>query len=490
MTEKELHKLFAEKLKGQSFPINEKAWRSMEQMLDPQEPLSEQEYSKLFKEKLSQASFAFNPANWDQVEASLNEAQGAMTQAELAALFNKKINADTFAFNPENWQRMEAILDQKGKKPLLYFWRSAAAILIFALASLGYQYINPINEAGQFKSIPANVSKTPSKQGLSQTESPTTPNNSTKELLESPRQQQKELNKKDIFPKTSSASGSSSLATNGPIDPASNAASELITAPADQAIVAMDESKNTLTPGDTYKLASWSPFSLEQNSFSLKELFTNPIGLVSPKKSPYVPQSFNRINVVAGPSLNPAYNGTTGAGWFIGLEFQHAFNDRLALSAGLNYNHSGDMGIESLSDSTFFGLARTEIHTHSHYKNLSTLRIPISLDVNVSPKHSFSIGAYADMLIAVRLDEQKTTTIFKQDPKVEDISRFQADNNFTNYNAGAFIAYTYHYSSRLSIGLNQQYGLSDLTADKHQNFKKHHQTSQTNLVLKYSIWEK
>jgi hypothetical protein len=173
----------------------------------------------------------------------------------------------------------------------------------------------------------------------------------------------------------------------------------------------------------------------------------------------------------------------------VGLEYEYGFNDRLSLSAGLSYNYGGDMGIETLSDSTFFGLARTDVETHSHYKNRASLRMPICLNVKISPKHSISVGAYADALISVSMDQQKTTTIFKQDPKVEHSSGSAPKNSFTSYSGGANIAYTYQYSDRFSIGLSQQYGLVDLTNDQHQNFQKHHQTNQTNLVLKFSIWE-
>ena len=65
MTEKDLKKLFEEKLEGQNFEFNEANWEAFEQMSDPGEPMSEQEFKKLFRDKLAQASFPFNPANWD-----------------------------------------------------------------------------------------------------------------------------------------------------------------------------------------------------------------------------------------------------------------------------------------------------------------------------------------------------------------------------------------------------------------------------------------
>ena len=61
-------------------------------------------------------------------------------------LFDKKINQSQFAYNPDNWARMEAILDQKGRKPLAFYWRSAAAILAAAGISSLLLFQNQANQ--------------------------------------------------------------------------------------------------------------------------------------------------------------------------------------------------------------------------------------------------------------------------------------------------------------------------------------------------------
>ncbi len=482
MTEKELNKLFSEKLKGQSFPFNEKAWESMEQMLDPQEPLSEMEYRKLFQDKLATASFAFNPANWSKMETQLNEKQGAMSEAEVKALFETKLKSQSFAFNPANWERMEAILDGEPKKGLVYFWRSAAAILLFAASTLAFQFI------GQ-----PQLSNTQNIESISA--SPT--GNSAQENV-APQIAPKSLENGTLVP--SKSSGSSGAAKVPPAAPSTNnLAAKQGPERSNTIIGANDALLTDKTKAELFTAAEIKDFT--KRGWKNLPAITNSLGFrippsssiattLIPEKAVYVPRSFSKISLQAGPSVNPGYNGKTGTGFFAGLEYEYGFNEHLSLSAGLMYNYGGDMGIESISDSTFFGLARTDVETHNHYKNRRSIRMPVSLNIKVHPKHSFSVGAYADALIAVSMEQQKTTTIFKQDPKVEHSSGDAPKNGFTSYSGGASFAYTYHYSERLSIGLNQQYGFVDLTNDQHQNFKKHHQTSQTNLVLKFSIWQR
>tara|TARA_R110000868_G_scaffold359785_3_gene621688 strand:- start:643 stop:2133 length:1491 start_codon:yes stop_codon:yes gene_type:complete len=495
MTEKELHKLFADKLKSNSFPFNEKAWESMEQMLDPQEPLSEMEYSKLFKDKLSTASFAYNPANWDEMELKLNEAQGAMSQEEMKNLFQTKLQSQNFKFNPANWERMEAILNSKAKKTLFYFWRSAAAIFIFAASVLAFNYT---------QQAPLTIS--PTQQSISLSPKQNTPavvspkTELPANLSPASSNKAEDIASTNLLPNSTPAKTPVASPTMAILPPSNNNTSESLAS-----LAAAAFPTNSVSPftGDALQeetlLANnaginsrdWRDLSIDPVRMSLAEQATNNAFTVAapPSKEVYVPMNYSKISLQGGPSINPAYNGSTGTGFFAGLEYEYGFNERISISAGLIYNYGGDMGIESISDSTFFGLARTDVETHSHYKNMSALRMPISFNVKFNPKHSFSVGAYADVVIAVSMDQQKTTTIFKQDPKVEKMSGQAPDNSFTNYSGGLHLAYTYQYSKHLSIGLSQQYGLVDLSNDHQQNFSKHHQTSQTNLVLKYSIWE-
>lgn len=495
MTEKELHKLFADKLKSNSFPFNEKAWESMEQMLDPQEPLSEMEYSKLFKDKLSAASFAYNPANWDEMELKLNEAQVAMSQEEMKNLFQTKLQSQNFNFNPANWERMEAILDTKAKKTLFYFWRGAAAILIFAASVLAFNYtqqapltISPAEQnislspklntpavVSPQTEIPANLRP----EASNQAEDIATTNF---QLTSTPAKSPVASPTKAILPPSNNNTGEN-FASLAAAERATNSVSPFTgDAPLEETLLANQAGIDR---------RDWRDLSIDPARMSLtKQATNNAFSLFSSSsKEVYVPTNFSKISLQGGPSINPAYNGSTGTGFFAGLEYEYGFNERISVSAGLIYNYGGDMGIESISDSTFFGLARTDVETHSHYKNMSAIRLPISFNLKFNPKHSFSIGAYADVVIAMSMEQQKTTTIFKQDPKVEKMSGQAPDNSFTNYSGGLHLAYTYQYSKYLSIGFSQQYGLVDLSNDHQQNLSKHHQTSQTNLVLKYSIWE-
>jgi hypothetical protein len=486
MTEKELHKLFAEKLEGHSVPFNEESWKSMEQMLDPQEPLSEIEYRKLFNDKLAAASFPFNPDNWGEMELKLNEEQGAMSKEELSSLFNKKFGAQNFGYNPSNWQRMEAILDAKAKKPLLYFWRSAAAILLFAIGALGFHFTelyqtNTFSPQETISSSPQLAE--PSTLGTPKAIVPEDPQSSAlgDEIIAA--QGTPVSTAPPIVPPVSAATFNSS--------PKAQPNASLLGAPialakaSFSAALKLENSNLTTRP--------WITLGFENPTFTLLD---SPLAdeaiieIITKKPTNFTPVAYTKLSVTGGPSINPGYNGSLGSGFSAGLDLELGLSNRSSLSAGLLFNYGGDMGIESLSDSTFFGLARTDVETYSHYKNISAIRIPLSFNFHLSPKHSISAGAYADAIVAVRMEEQKTTTIFKQDPKVENTSGLAPKNSFASFSGGTQFAYTYHYSEQLTIGISYQYGLGDLSNDEHQNLSKHHQTSQTNLVLKYSIWER
>jgi hypothetical protein len=486
MTEKELHKLFENKLKGHSVPFNEDAWQSMEQMLDPKEPLSEIEYRKLFSNKLAAASFPFNPDNWNEMEVKLNEEQGAMSKEELSALFNKKFGAQTVGFNSANWQKMEAILDANAKKPLLYFWRSAAAILLFALGSLGFHFselprTNNLNSGETISASPLLVEPAIAPSLESQTIARPAPSGLRDETIAV--EGTPASTSPPMVPPVNSVAGN----FNPQNQPSASQLAAPFTLVESSFPLALILKNNNLT------VKPWRTVGFENPGLTVLDpsLVDESTLVASTKKPvPYIPVAYTKLSVVGGPSINPGYNGRLGSGFSAGLDYEYGFNEKSSISVGLLFNYGGDMGIESLSDSTFFGLTRTEVQTHSHYKNISALRLPLSFNFKVSPKHSFSVGAYADAIVAVRFEEQKTTTIFKQDPTVENKSGLAPKNSFTSFSGGAQLGYSYQYTEGLSIGISYQHGLGDLSNDAHQNLSKHHQTSQTNLVLKYSIWER
>lgn len=496
LSEQEYKKLFKDKMAQSSFAFNPANWEAFEQMTNPQEPLSEQAYKKLFRDKLAQLNFPFNPANWDALEDELGPENG-MTGAEMQALFQNKTAQSSFAFNPENWSRMEAILDQKAIKPLAYFWRSAAAILIFAgiawsmLWQGGSSNLNLPNEADLLNQAPISSDQDLLKASSTPNEAP------AKESF------QKTQTEGSTLPSTSgSAQGNIPPITQGPSSLAANSAdpnqpglalahdSELANntkvAPANL----KEDQQNIYSAiqAPTKGINAWNTFtSLAPGS--LKDLNLGPVPFVK-NKDPYVPQAYSKLYLLAGPGLSAPMNGKMGSpGWQLGLEYEYGWNEKSALSAGVVYNRSGDIGLETVHDSTFFGLGRTDIQTHRHYKSLSSIRIPLSYRYNFAPKQSFGFGLNTDILVSVRMDQTKTTQVFKQDTRVEEQAFNQMMESFEPVNFSAHFSYQYQYSPRLSFAFTYALALNDISRDQAQNFEADHRPGQANLQLRYRLFE-
>jgi hypothetical protein len=480
MTEKELKKLFEEKLEGLDFEFNEANWEAFEQMSDPQEPLSEQEYKKLFRDKLAAASFPFNPDNWEALESELGPEHG-MTDQELSDLFRKKMDASQFSYNPDNWTRMEAILDQRARKPLAFFWRSAAAIFIAAGLSLLFLWQNESPLSPAYEEViasqpepsnePASINKVQPSGEAETTSNIAEPSASTPE---------------SALPETSIANHTASSPANSSPNTYVQNGRALISGA--RPLSSSPEVAMLQTPQKT----DWTPLETlpPQNTLvaMVEEASFVPY---TPIEDLYVPKRYSTIYAVGGTGISQSMNGRMGnPGWQLGLEYEYGWSDKASLRTGLVYAQSGDIGLETLHDSTFFGLGRTEVQTHRHYKSLKTLQIPIAYQYQLASKHRIGLGLQANILLSVVMDQTKTTTVFKQDPKVEHRHFDQQMNSFNPVNLAANLSYEYQYSERLSLRFSYIMALNDITNDQAQNFEADHRPSQANLQLRYRLFEK
>lgn len=469
MTDKELQILFEKKLAEWNIPFNEANWEAFTQMSDPAEPMSEQEFRKLYKDKITEASFQFNPSAWEALEEELGP-EGGMSDEEMRNLFENKVSPSAFAFNKQNWNRMEHLLEEQERSPFAFYWRSMAAVFVMALGSLLFlqsdngglieQNVKPVSST-----IPK-IEQEPLSQELQAEESlenitntvvvPASPANS---------ENQASLPPQTYIAQTTSNDGSQEVIST---------------------IQTQEHSTVPAVAGNPY---SWTPFaSISASNFALRPFEIAEVSAPAPVE-PYIPATFSKIYALGGPNINPGFNGSMGAGFQAGLVYEYGINKVSSLELGVIYNQSA-IGLETMSDSTFFGLGRTDVNTHRHYKNLGTLRVPLSYRFNFMDKHSISAGAYVDVLIQVAMDETVTTTIFKQNPKVEERSYRQAMKSFESFTYGASLSYNYQYSERMSMGLSYNLTLSDITNNHAIGFEGNHRPEQISLQLKYRIFER
>ncbi len=483
LSEQEFKKLFQDKLPEASFAFNPANWEAFEQMTDPQQPLSEQEYKKLFRDKMAKVHFPFNPANWEALEDELGPEQG-MSGAEMQDLFQKKASDSSFAFNPDNWARMEAILDQRDRRPLAYFWRSAAAILLLASLAVAALWQQPKGAIIYSPQQPIAADEVAEPQSIK----------STQPSEINPTKEEGSISNPALADEAAIASNSANGGNSGAQPPVQNFANASESTDAVPVLPAVQSNFSAIAAesvaAQSLGINNLAPAELPLSS-DLMFVDLNPnLGSPSVEKEPYIPQAYSRIYAVAGPALSAPLNGKMGSpGWQAGIEYEYGWNDRVSISTGAIYNRSGDIGLETLHDSTFFGLGRTEVETHRHYKYLSSIRIPLAFNYNIAPKHRFGLGLNTDVLLTVSMDETKTTRVFKQDPRVEETSYNKKMDSFEPLNFSASISYQYQYSPRLSMAFTYAFALNDISRDNAQNFEADHRPGQANLQLRYRLFE-
>jgi hypothetical protein len=487
MTEKDLKKLFDQKLEGMEHEFQASNWAAFEQMQDPTEPLSDQEFKKLFRDKLPQATFAFNPANWDALEAELGP-ENSISTDELKDLFQQKLAQTEYGFSPENWDRMEAVLNQRTRKPMAYFWRSAAVILllgglsaIFGLKANQSLGGDPYSNAGLVIQK-STIDQSPQKSIPS--EAPLTGGS-----VKSPIDHTTSTAADAEYRATSPLSAVPPTISEYPKDPSDNGVSPLL------ALSSSPISKETIKEPRISALevgrSGWKHIVLQNPYLTLQSYssFETAPRESSSVKEPYIPQTYSKFFLVGGPAISKSMNGTMGApGFQAGLEYQYGFNKVSSLTTGLLFNQTGDIGLETIDDSTFFGLGRTDVETHRHYKSISSIRVPLSYQYQLNEKHSFGLGFNMDMLISVSMNETKTTQAFKQDAQEETQNFRERLKSFEQINYSTSVNYQYQYSEKLSFALSYNLALNDITRDHAHNFEADHRPGQANLQLRYRLF--
>ena len=406
-----------------------------------------------------------------------------MTEKEFDQLFKQKLGAQrAHPFNPANWQAMEKMLDSKPANYFM-FWRMTAAILGFGLltaAALFWQNQLPQGDTG----VQNPVVQSPAIEATEEATSP--PSTFKTPALQQPETTEQPATESTIS--TNQTAPASQLATPNttPVEAALTAsntsAAETPQSPRQAGV--------SLPPLSPLGMASFSPSPQSaQPLMDLPEPFEAPAP-IQPVKPDVLPrfQAKHEFFVSGGPAANTSYASGQSAGWNAGLGYRYRINSRMALLAGAQYNRTGDMGLLIETDSVFFGFGRTEVNTQKHYKNIGSLRFPINFEYQLNPAHALSVGAYADVPLTVSMDMTRTTHTQKGATDVEEHSNSKQRPEFNPVNYGLQMAYFYQIYPQFSVGLQLNYGLSDLTNNAHKHFEHNHRLLQTDLTLRYRLF--
>ncbi len=426
-----------------------------------------------------------------------------MTERELEKLFKSKLNNREFAFNPANWEKMEGILDQKAVAGGRYFWRSAAAILLFGVVVASVIYYNP-GTISQYDGIsgpdfipegrvlpnmkpevelnmgsedPASIAFEEAKN-LDQVspESPSTKSDISKKSTETEMSSVGHVERDNSITNDNQSTVSSTSAVEQSVSNVFGDGSEGV--------------------GLVENFEFTEPLELSSKDYVLPELaainFTVRDAELLGNAQELPPQ--RRINtsslfVNAGPVFTGSNTSNTlGTGFLAGVGYRKGLNYGFGVEAGLNYFVLNNVNIQNYSDSVFYRFGKERIETEEVNSRLDYLEVPLNLTCKLAPKHQLGVGGYAAVLLNVSRDITKTTHTPKSGTYVEDEKASGYLDEFNRFDFGLNAFYRYSISSRLNIGIHFKQGLMDITHDVSEGYAQDHTNFNTRIVLEYSLF--
>jgi hypothetical protein len=434
---------------------------------------------------------------------------------DLDKLFKQKLGANRpQPFNAANWQAMQEILGSQPKVAPFYV-RSAAVILTFALlssAALLWQNTASqsqppeVNQNKSNLSLPADEKlqqKKPKSQPIAASTQKETPKVAPGQKRAAPRGLPVKASAQEVLPQNKADLTNSGRTVQSPTiaqeeDKSNSQEPPVPPAVSDYGTVESNEfnppetaagANNPAREGIRKPSSAAEADAPETEVSALTEAEPTAKNIEPmPAKSLGRYQKKHELFVSGGTSVNTSYSANQSGGWHAGLGYRFRFHTRWALRAEALYNRTGDMGLQVITDSVFFGFGRTEVRTQRHYKNIASLRLPINLEFNLNPAHQLSVGAYADVPLSVRMDLHRSSQSYKGAKQEEQHRSSKPRAEFNALNFGLQAAYFYRVLPQLSIGLRANYGLTDLTNNNHKNFEHNHRLLQADLTLRYRLF--
>jgi hypothetical protein len=406
-----------------------------------------------------------------------------MTEKELEKLFKSKLGSASYEFNPAAWSAMENLLDQKATRGGAYFWRSAAAILLFGMLAASVTFWQTGQDLPSSPNLVAPSTEQPLQEPLETIDEPTVNPDVTSSIAETEASEQQhdaaitsdepEAEKvADEF-----AANSNTPSSVGPAPPQDATTPALGISSNELSVMAVSQKEEQELLGLKAKTPHYS------NHISAGAIQAGGI-LPSPRKA----ITRQGLYLKGGTILNEAYNtGDMGVGFHLGFEYQVGFARNLEFSAGLNYSRINKVGIHQEFDSTFYHFSSDRIETEITGRQLSYLELPVSLNWRFHPRHQIGAGAYAALMLSVSEDIEKRH--YRQGTEMA-VSKSVDEGKlspYEDYDFGLGCHYFFMIDHQLELGLEFRYGLTDITRDTEGVYGRNHQNMNTRISLRYRI---
>ena len=149
----------------------------------------------------------------------------------------------------------------------------------------------------------------------------------------------------------------------------------------------------------------------------------------------------------------------------LGVYANFPLSKNLSLEAGLNYWTRSNIDASLSGDSTFYNFDFQQTTTTEFVSKATYLEVPLSLKYRIREKHIAEIGGNFSYLL--------TASGSKSEIQSNDFETTEISYNVTNgykkwlnsYDIALRLGYHYQWNERGTVGVQRQYGLTDITPD-------------------------
>lgn len=427
--------------------------------------MTDKELEKLFRNKLNNREFAFNPDNFAGVERLLAANKIAWYQtfafkiatfATAAALLLGAVilnwgsnTNDTPTYNPSNTPPLAVTPAASGMEVPEY------EKLYNNLQSPGnIQHFNPGDFAVNFKSFSAK-----SKSNRSDNSSkPTTQADAASDyharnvaLLNNPNTSQKNT------PTTATDAGTELLNTVPQTDAASAiSADETQTIALDEQAPAPEQIPIPLTP---------------QHARLLQHQFYFQVG----------------FNIAQGLVGNVSDNQEAASNFVAGATYRYLMNPFWEFQAGLSYNNRGALNNVRITEEKLYSFGAEKLETHYNIQRINYLEAPLAIRWFPQSKHTVVTGAYAAYLLSTQTEVhylQHFTNAIEEKIQMER----GHTTGINRWDFGLVLGYDYQVTPQLNLGIQTLTGFKDLFEDGAYQHVAFNNGTQVRVLLNYRFW--
>lgn len=413
-----------------------------------------------------------------------------MTEKELEKLFKSKLDTREFEFNPANWEAMEAMLASEPAPAGTFYWRSVAAILLFAVGV--WSMINFMPQSGDTKVVNEEIA-TPVEQFESQMkgeerQESNVPQVETKNIAE---QSDEIVNaaKENVV--------SNSVAEN---TTARHAEKEVVVASdetsAEEQVVGENPTKEELEESGSLDPVPLVPYDHKSVGYEYQLVSNQNVlfPLNEDEEESFTPDALNKFRskksfyLEVAPVFTGSHNANNvGFGWEAGIGYQQEFDNNLVFNVGVNYLVQNGVDISSTSDSVFYNFGKEVVQTEEISKRLDYVEVPLSVGYKLNEKHRLQIGGYAGYLVNVSQEVNREISGFKTETKYEQLTKSGYQDDFNRWDFGLNFGYRYTLTPAVSVGLHYSMGLKDITRNTGGDYELRHTNQSTRVIFRYSF---